>query len=60
MADSCGSCLYCRDGRCHVMPPNMQIPDRWPTVHPDDWCGQFSKIKPVRKKAKTNKTKRKK
>ena len=47
---TCEKCFYFRDNKkydltCHKDPPTKDGSDwgNWPTVHKDDWCGEFKK-----------------
>jgi hypothetical protein len=40
---ACQNCQYHQQGKCRRHPPTV-VPNHgtaWPTVVPDDWCGEF-------------------
>ena len=38
---TCKDCrFYCVDGTCRRFPPAGR-PSCWPTLNPNDWCGEF-------------------
>jgi hypothetical protein len=40
---SCENCRYYMNDKCHKNPPvyTQNERGRWPTVEPDEWCGEW-------------------
>jgi hypothetical protein len=43
---SCGGCRFFQalirdEGECRISPPAFGAEHRWPTVHPQEWCGRY-------------------
>ena len=42
---NCSTCIYfgLQQVTCHRYPPGQSgMPDAWPVVKPDDWCGEWA------------------